>query len=149
MGYTTQPETESLAFGVTGISELSGAYIQNLTRLSEYQRTVRAGELPTERGLAMSDDDRIRNDVIMDLMCNLVIHKPAIAERYGIDFDQYFATALDGLKEMQEDGLVNLLEDRVEITDQGQLLVRNAAMFFDAYLEPAGKGDKPLYSRTV
>ena len=149
MGYTTQPETESLAFGVTGISEISGAYIQNLTRLSEYQRTVRAGELPTERGLAMSDDDRIRNDVIMDLMCNLVIHKPAIAERYGIDFDAYFADALAGLKEMQADGLVNLLEDRVEITDQGQLLVRNAAMFFDAYLEPAGKSDKPLYSRTV
>ena len=72
-----------------------------------------------------------------------------IAERYGIDFDQYFADALSGLKEMEADELVNLLEDRVEITDQGQLLVRNAAMFFDAYLEPAGKGDKPLYSRTV
>jgi oxygen-independent coproporphyrinogen-3 oxidase len=149
MGYTTQPESESLAFGVTGISEISGTYIQNLTRLSEYQRSVRAGELPTERGLAMSDDDRIRNDVIMDLMCNLVIHKPAITGRYGIDFDEYFSDALDGLREMQEDGLVNLLEDRVEITDQGQLLVRNAAMFFDAYLEPPGNSDKPLYSRTV
>ena len=149
MGYTTQPESESLAFGVTGISEISGTYIQNLTRLSEYQRCVRGGELPTERGLVMSDDDRIRNDVIMDLMCNLVIHKPAIAGRYGIDFDEYFSDALDGLREMQEDGLVNLLEDRVEITDQGQLLVRNAAMFFDAYLEPPGSSDKPLYSRTV
>ncbi|RKZ17499.1 oxygen-independent coproporphyrinogen III oxidase [bacterium] len=149
MGYTTQPQTESLAFGVTGISEISGTYIQNLTRLSDYQRTIRAGELPTERGLAMSDDDRIRNDVIMDLMCNLVIHKPAIAERYSIDFDEYFADALDGLRSMQEDGLVKLLEDRVEVTDRGQLLVRNAAMFFDAYLEPAGEGDKPLYSRTV
>jgi oxygen-independent coproporphyrinogen-3 oxidase len=50
---------------------------------------------------------------------------------------------------MQQDGLVNLLEDRVEVTEQGQLLVRNAAMSFDAYLQPAGEGDKPLYSRTV
>lgn len=149
MGYTTQPETESLAFGVTGISEISGTYIQNLTRLSEYQRAVRKGELPTERGLVMSEDDRIRNDVIMDLMCNLVIHKPRIVERWGIDFDQYFGTALDGLREMQDDGLVNLLEDRVEVTDRGRLLVRNAAMFFDAYLQPAGSSDKPLYSRTV
>ena len=149
MGYTTQPESESLAFGVTGISEISGTYIQNLTRLSEYQRCIRAGELPTERGLVMSEDDRIRNDVIMDLMCNLVIHKPAIATRHGIDFDEYFSDALDGLSEMRDDGLVNLLEDRVEITDQGQLLVRNAAMFFDAYLEPPGSSDKPLYSRTV
>ena len=40
---------------------------------------VRAGELPTERGLLVSEDDRIRNDVIMDLMCNLVIHKPAMS----------------------------------------------------------------------
>lgn len=149
MGYTTQPETESLAFGVTGISEISGTYIQNLSRLSEYQRAIRAGDLPTERGLVMSEDDRVRNDVIMDLMCNLVIHKPAVEERWGIAFDEYFADALDGLREMQEDGLVNLLADRVEVTEQGRLLVRNAAMFFDAYLQPAGSGDKPLYSRTV
>ncbi len=149
MGYTTQPETESLAFGVTGISEIGGAYVQNLSRLSQYQRAVLEGTLPAHRGLSMSEDDRLRNDVIMDLMCNLVIDKRAIEARHGIDFDTTFAEALEGLREMEADGLVALREDRIEVTDRGQLLVRNAAMHFDAYLEPPGSSDKPLFSRTV
>ena len=149
MGYTTQPDTESLAFGVTSISEIGGAYVQNLTRLSEYQRTVTAGTLPAHRGLVMSADDLLRNDVIMDLMCNLVIDKRAVEARHGVDFDATFADALAGLAKMEADGLIALSEDRVQVTERGQLLVRNAAMEFDAYLDPPGTSDKPLFSRTV
>ena len=149
MGYTTQPETESIAFGCTSIAEISGTYAQNHPRLSEYQRRVRAGELTTHRGLVMSADDRLRNEVIMDLMCNLAIDKRRIEERHGVDFDSTFADALEGLKEMEEDGLITLEADRIGVTDRGQVLVRNAAMHFDAYLQPPESSDKPLYSRTV
>ena len=149
MGYTTQPETESVAFGVTSISEIAGLYAQNRTRLSDYQRTVLAGTLPTHRGLAMSDDDRLRNEVIMDLMCNLAIDKRRIEARHGIDFDATFADALTGLQAMVDDGLVELEDDRIAVPERGQLFVRNAAMLFDAYLRPAEGNDKPLFSRTV
>jgi len=149
MGYTTQPETESIAFGVTSISEITGAYAQNQTRLSTYQRTVTGGTLPTVRGLVMSDDDLLRNEVIMDLMCNLAIDKRRVEERHGIDFDATFADALEGLKAMQDDGLIELSDGRIAVPERGQLFVRNAAMLFDAYLKPAEGRDKPLFSRTV
>ena len=149
MGYTTQPETESIAFGVTSIGEIQGLYAQNATRLSDYQRTVKQGTIPTRRGLRMSADDELRNDVIMTLMCNLAIDKRRIESKYGIDFDATFADALEGLKSMADDGLVELEDDRIAIPERGQLFVRNAAMLFDAYLRPAEGSDKPLFSRTV
>ena len=149
MGYTTQPETESMAFGCTSIAEISGVYAQNHPRLSEYQREVRAGQLTTHRGLVMSADDKLRNEVIMDLMCNLAIDKRRIEQRHGVDFDTTFATALAGLQEMHDDGLILLEPDHVRVTERGQVFVRNAAMHFDAYLRPAESGDKPLFSRTV
>lgn len=150
MGYTTQPDTESIAFGVTGISELMGTYIQNQTRLSKYQKCVMGGELPAHRGMVMSDDDVLRNEVIMDLMCNLVIDKRRIEERFGIDFDTVFADAFPGLREMESDGLVELSDHEVRMAGPyGHILVRNAAMLFDAYL-PKGEGEgKQIFSRTV
>ena len=149
MGYTTQPETESVAFGVTSISEIAGVYAQNITRLSEYQRQVKAGVLPTHRGLRMTADDVLRNEVIMDLMCNLAIDKRRIEARHGIDFDATFASAIEGLEGMVDDGLVEMTDDRIGITRKGELFARNAAMFFDAYLAPPGSSDKPLFSRTI
>jgi oxygen-independent coproporphyrinogen-3 oxidase len=150
MGYTTQPETESLGFGVTSISEIQGTYVQNLTRLSEYERRVNGGELPAHRGMQMSSDDKLRNDVIMDIMCNFVLDKGRIEEKHGIVFDELFAQTLEPLREMERDGLIRLPEGRIEVTEMGQVLVRNVAMLFDAYLDrPTEGGRKPIYSRTV
>ncbi len=149
MGYTTQPSTESIAFGVTAISEIMGIYAQNITRLSKYQRTVLADHLPVHKGLRMSGDDLLRNEVIMDLMCNLVIDKGRIEARFGIDFDRVFEDALIGLREMQEDGLVELSPQEIRMVGHGPILVRNAAMLFDAYLPKGDEGSENLFSRTV
>jgi oxygen-independent coproporphyrinogen-3 oxidase len=149
MGYTTQPETESIAFGVTGISEIMGIYAQNLTRLSKYEKCVSDGSLTTHKGLKLSDDDIVRNEVIMDLMCNLVIDKPRIERRFGIAFDDYFADALPGLSQMQDDGLVELSDAKIRMVGHGPILVRNAAMLFDAYLPKDEEDTQNLFSRTV
>jgi oxygen-independent coproporphyrinogen-3 oxidase len=149
MGYTTKPETDILALGVSSISDVGGAYAQNFTRLVHYYRAVEAGELPTHRGVHMSEDDRIRRDVIMDIMCNFVLQKPRIESRYGIDFDVYFAAQEESLASLEDDGLIHREPDRIEVTPLGQLLVRNVAMVFDAYLRPPSESGTPLYSRTV
>lgn len=149
MGYTTKPETDILAFGVSSISDVGGAYAQNFTRLPHYYRAVEGGELPTHRGVHMSEDDLIRRDVIMEIMCNFVLQKPRIEQRYGIDFDAYFASQDESLASLESDGLIRREPDRIEVTELGQLLVRNVAMVFDAYLRPPSESGTPLYSRTV
>jgi oxygen-independent coproporphyrinogen-3 oxidase len=81
-------------------------------------------------------------------MCNFEIRKADVAERFGVDFDSYFAGSLEALDELEEAGFVERREDRVRVTESGRLLVRNAAMAFDAYLEKKDKA-KPAFSRTV
>ena len=97
----------------------------------------------------LSADDKLRNRVIMDLMCNLAVDVPAIEADHGIDFATTFGPALARLAPMVDDGLLTIATDRIEVTNRGRLLVRNAAMAFDAWLPKPGASDKPLFSRTV
>jgi oxygen-independent coproporphyrinogen-3 oxidase len=145
-GYSTCAETDLVAFGVSSISEIAGGYAQNVKTVSEYRQAIEAGRFATCRGLIRNDEDRLRRDVIWDLMCHFRVDKRAIEERHGIEFDSHFADALDSLAPLAGDGLIELEPERIEVTPLGRLLVRNVAMAFDAYLTPASA---VRYSRTV
>ena len=54
---------------------------------------------------------------------------------------------MKALPPLVEDGLVEVNDRGLRITDKGRYFVRNVAMIFDAYL--GGTQDKPLFSRTV
>jgi oxygen-independent coproporphyrinogen III oxidase len=71
----------------------------------------------------------------------------AIEKKYKINFKDYFSWGLNNLKEMQQDELINVTDEKIEVTDMGRLLIRNIAMNFDGYIER--KEDKAKYSRTV
>jgi oxygen-independent coproporphyrinogen-3 oxidase len=150
MGYSTLPETDILAFGVSSISEVQGAYSQNEVHLARWSKAVDAGTLPAHKGVVLSEDDRIRREVIMGIMNNLALDYAPIEERFGIVFTEYFAESLAKLSGQVEDGLVELLPHRLQVTPKGQLLVRNTAMAFDAYLkDPRDEAGSPRFSRTV
>jgi oxygen-independent coproporphyrinogen-3 oxidase len=148
MGYTVHPADANLGFGISSIGDVPTGYFQNAKKLSTYYEALDAGRLPIERGVLLTDDDRVRRWVITQIMCNFEIRKADVAERFGVDFDSYFAGSLEALDELEEAGFVERREDRVRVTESGRLLVRNAAMAFDAYLEKKDKA-KPAFSRTV
>ncbi|QTF92920.1 MAG: coproporphyrinogen III oxidase, partial [Halomonas sp. BM-2019] len=68
-----------------------------------------------------------------------------IERQHGIVFRDYFAAALGQLQEMADDGLLAIRENEIEVLPAGRLMMRNAAMAFDAYLKP----EENRYSRTV
>ncbi len=147
-GYTTHGDAEIYAMGMSSISQLANVYAQNEKDEKQYHERVDRGELPTIVGYRLNDDDHVRRFVIMQIMCNSVVRKNDMKARYGIDFDSYFAGSLDALGGFVDDGLVELLEDRLEVSEKGRLVIRNIAMAFDAHLE-SGPGRGPTYSRTV
>ncbi|HET9474445.1 MAG TPA: hypothetical protein VFO82_11155, partial [Steroidobacteraceae bacterium] len=99
---------------------------------------------------ALSFDDRVRADVIQQLMCNGVIDIEAIERRHDIEFEQYFADALVRLAPLVEDGLVEQRARRIVATSRGRLLLRIIAMCFDNYLEnAAAAASRPRYSRVI
>ena len=87
---------------------------------------------------ASSEDDRLRADLIQQLMCQGEIPVSALERRYAIDFGDYFRDALARLQPLIDDGLVRIDGGRILATSHGRLLLRNIAMCFDRYLDRPG-----------
>ena len=147
-GYSTHAGINLFALGITSIAMLSDTYMQNVKTLKEYYNLIDQDKLPIYRGIILTRDDIIRREVITDLMCNFRLKKDKVEKKYDISFDSYFSEALNHLVSLQKDGLVELENDQISVTNSGRLLIRNIAMKFDAHLMKKEK-DKPQFSRTV
>jgi oxygen-independent coproporphyrinogen III oxidase len=147
-GYTVRPADDTVAFGMTSISDIGGAYAQNAHKLKDWEDKVNAGVIPVERGASMSQDDVMRRFAINRVMCLLRLDLREIAEKFGPEARSALEADLrGGVKELQDDGLVTFDGDVLKVLPLGQLLVRNVAMLFDAYLKKAS--GKKQFSRTV
>jgi oxygen-independent coproporphyrinogen III oxidase len=137
-GYSTRAGLDLLGLGVSAISRMGDAYSQNARRLRDYEALIDVGQLPTERGRRLSAEDRLRATVIEHLMCGRTVHLDRLAEQFGIDPRQHFASALAALASAERDQLVRLRPQRIDVMPRGRYLLRALAMPFDAYLAPAG-----------
>lgn len=147
-GYSTHAGLDLYAIGMSSISMLPELYIQNHKILDDYYARIDAGVLPVKRGYRLSQDDILRREVIMQLMCNFKLEKAEIEKKFDIDFDAYFAPALDAMDEFIADKMLSLAPGHIEIHGPGRLLIRNIVMNFDAYLQNQS-GPAPQYSKTV
>ncbi len=150
MGYTTHADCDLIGLGVSAISHIGDSFSQNPRDLPAWEHAVDGGQPPVWRGLALSLDDRIRADVIQQLMCNGAIDTAAVERRYDIGFPEYFRDSLTRLAPLIEDGLVTRERGRIAATSRGRLLLRIIAMCFDAYLDKTGAAPaRPRYSRVI
>jgi oxygen-independent coproporphyrinogen III oxidase len=148
-GYTTKAGADLYGMGVTAISGFRDAYAQNFRELSAWEKAVSERGIATMRGYHLSDQDRLRRDVISRLLCHTVIPKREISGAHGIDFDRHFAEELRRLQLPREDGLLTIDADEIRATWLGRIFIRNLAMFFDPYLEQQQLNAKPLFSKTL
>lgn len=134
-GYSTQPDCDLIALGVSSIGRVGSTYSQNTKTLDEYYDHINQGKLPVVRGLALTSDDLVRRALIMTLMCQGELQFEALELAYMIDFKQYFAAELDSLKASEKEGLVIVNDASIEVTSRGWFFVRGIAMHFDRYLQ--------------
>lgn len=147
-GYSTKAGHDVYAFGYSAISQFENIYAQNVKNLKDYYERIDAGRTATNVGYRMTDDDHIRKETIMQLMCNLEIDKRRIESKFGIVFDEYFKDDVAKLEVFIGDGLLENTADKISVIGSGILIIRNIAMCFDAYLERMSK-DRPVFSKTV
>lgn len=145
-GYSTHADCDLIGLGVSSIGKVGDSYSQSVKELSQYYARLNQGLLPVHRGYRLSADDRLRREVISDLMCHGRVDFAKIEAGHGIDFVEYFAESLAKLDEQVADGLVEIRDDALVLLPQGQLMMRSVAMAFDAYL---GGEQKGRFSRTV
>lgn len=145
-GYSTNSDCDLVALGITSIGKVADSYSQNIKTIKEYTEVVNSDHLPVFRGIALSEDDILRREVINQLICHFELNFKEIEDTFSIDFSDYFAGELKRLLEMQNDSLLELTKDRILVLPEGKLLIRNICMVFDVYLK---KNKEQRFSKTI
>jgi len=147
-GYTTKGGADLIGVGLTSIGEGIDSYNQNFKVMSEYEAAIDSGKLPFERGVVLNKDDQIRQYVIMELMSNFKLDIKRFNKLFDVNFNTYFADALEELKPFAKDKLVKITKTKIQCNETGTLLIRNIAMVFDAYMHQH-KASQKTFSKTI
>jgi len=147
-GYTTKAGADLIGIGLTSIGEGKSHYVQNYKEMKEYEAAIDEGRLPTERGVKLNQDDLIRQGVIMELMSNFKLNIPRIEKEFDINFSEYFKEALEELQVFKDEELIMIDDKEIKASSTGEMLIRNIAMAFDAYLHQF-KDSKKTFSKTI
>ena len=132
-GYTVDEADALIGLGASAIGKLPQGFAQNAPDLGGYTRALAAGEFPIVKGLALSDDDRLRGAMIERLMCDLELDLAAFGAAAR------FAAEIEQLQPLAEAGFLVRDGDRIVMTSAGRPYVRIAAAAFDAWLAAGQK----------
>jgi oxygen-independent coproporphyrinogen-3 oxidase len=146
-GYSATAERDLVGLGVSAIGAVGPTYSQNFRSLEDYYRHLERWELPIMRGIELRPDDLVRRAVIQELMCHFSLSIEAITLAYLIDFERYFTSELEALREFEDLGLVSLEAGWLSVTPKGRFLIRRICMVFDRYLARTPDGGR--YSRVI
>ena len=148
-GYCTRETTGQVyAFGSSAISQLWGSYSQNVKTVDVYIEMINTTGSALERGYMLNREEKIRREVINEIMCNGILDFKEIADRFQTDADT-IRLAVDyqpeKLKEFEEDNLLTTDGNTIQVSPEGMLVVRNIAMAFDPMLKDGNGG----FSKTI
>ena len=132
-GYTTDEADALIGLGASAIGKLPQGFVQNASDLAGYSRAISAGRFATVKGLAFSEDDRVRAAIIERLMCDLAV------DLTGYGGPTRFAAEIDALHPLCEQGLLHSDGGHLVVTPRGRSYVRIVAAAFDAYLAASEK----------
>jgi len=148
-GYCTRQTTGQVyAFGVSAISQLEKGYVQNTKSVKEYIETIGSGHLPIEKGYILTNGEVIVREVINQLMCNKQINWKELADHLKISQAAIRnAIVYDDaeLRQFEADGILQLDNEGLEMTEGGALFIRNVAASFD----PLTKNNSKQFSKPV
>ncbi|MCW8883839.1 MAG: oxygen-independent coproporphyrinogen III oxidase, partial [Motiliproteus sp.] len=133
-GYTTHSDCDLVAMGVSAISQIGDVYYQNEHDLKLYQDAVDINSQAIKRGVILHTDDRLRREVITQLICHFELNTQKIEEAFEINFNDYFSDELKTMEQFIEDGLMTIEGPIIKVLPAGRLLIRRICMTFDAYI---------------
>ncbi|MEQ8828975.1 MAG: oxygen-independent coproporphyrinogen III oxidase [Alphaproteobacteria bacterium] len=131
-GYTTDTAASLIGAGASAISHLPNLYLQNTAQLHRYSDRVRQGELPIDKGVRLTADDRLRAAIIERLMCDFSVDLSKLCTIHGTAPTD-IADALARLEPMVSDGLLTIEVGKIEIQPTGKSYIRQIAACFDKY----------------
>lgn len=148
-GYTTDTCDALIGFGASSIGHLPDGYVQNEVGLPAYTARIARGELATAKGYAMTQDDRLRAEIIERIMCDFAVDLDFVCARHDACASDVIASALR-LDEFEAEGMIARDGSHLELMPDARHMVRSVAAEFDAYLGNApGDAVRPVHSKAV
>jgi oxygen-independent coproporphyrinogen III oxidase len=129
MGYTTTNTKLMIGLGMSAISDSWYAFAQNEKSVEDYEKRVKNNELPVFRGHILTAEDLIIRQHILNIMCQF----NTSWDKHELHFDD-IQKVISNLTEMQQDGLLEINNKHLIVTEKGKPFVRNICMAFDLRL---------------
>lgn len=134
-GYVADTPSTVIGVGSSSISCVPGGYVQNCTETGAWHRAVGSGHLPVQRGHSLSRMDRLRGEVINNLMCFMGADLGQISQMHGFP-ENVLDREITACRRYEADGLVVVNGRLLRIQERGRPALRLIASCFDAYLDP-------------
>ncbi len=127
MGYTTTQNKLIIGLGASSISDSWNAFVQNEKEVEAYEEKVGKGELPIITGHLLNSEDILLRKNILELMCS----NKTTLNKLQID-EQFYNLIVEKMELFRKDGLVELTDDTISITNLGTTFIRNICSVLDA-----------------
>jgi oxygen-independent coproporphyrinogen-3 oxidase len=127
---------------MSAISDSWYAFAQSNKTVEEYQKIVEEGIIPVVKGHVLNEEDLIIRKHILNLMCRLETSWDLQTSFPEIE------NSLKALEEMEADGLVEISNNSIKITEKGRAFTRNVAMTFDLRML-RNKPETRIFSMTI
>ncbi len=131
-GYTTDVADALLSFGASAIGEFPQGFVQSARDTLQWSEVIARGESPVTRGLSITEEDRMRAEIIERLMCDLSVDYAKVAARHGFGLEG-FADVPERLRPAIAAGLATLDGTRVAVVPRHRLFLRTVATVFDTH----------------
>jgi oxygen-independent coproporphyrinogen III oxidase len=125
MGYTDKYSQVLIGLGVSSISEVENAYMQNIKTIEAYQTEISKKSLAIYKGIILTEADKLRKNIILELNCKLKTEIPEHLQSSELT---------KKIQHMEIDGIVSMQSNTLIINDKAKGFTRNVCMLFDEYL---------------
>jgi oxygen-independent coproporphyrinogen-3 oxidase len=129
MGYTDQYSRLLIGLGVSAISDCWTGFAQNEKNVEAYLASIAAGTIPVVKGHLLNEEDLILRKHILDIMCKGYTSWNELHSQCASFFE-----GLERMEALAADGLVQINEDHLIVTEKGKRFLRNICMALDARL---------------
>lgn len=130
MGYNSSRTQLMIGLGVSSIGDSLYGFAQNEKDIERYYELLSQDNIPVVKGHILSEEDLLIRNHILNLMCRFYTSWQAQE-----DYFEEIPQVLESLQEMQKDGLVEIGEHSLRVTQAGKAFVRNVCMAFDLRLK--------------
>ena len=136
-GHQTGGRVNFIAVGSSSMSNLGNDYyVQNFYDLPSYRKALDKNMLPCFRGMKLLEDDKIRQHATQQIRSYFKLDFKNFKEQFNVDLTEYFSKEIKYLDDMIKDGLVEVSEDGILLTEIGRDFTQVIMNVFDKYDPP-------------